>query len=86
MWPFKKRKSTPPVKDPLLLHMESLKEGDVVMFDNRKPVRVIHNDCDYWDLDYFIPTVTVAYEDRNGIIREHRFTPREAFAALKAIV
>ena len=86
MWPFKKRKSTPPVKDPLRLHMESLKEGDVVWFDNRKPVRVIRNQCDLWGNKYFIPTVTVAYDDHNGIIREHRFTPREAFAALKVIV
>lgn len=85
MWPFKKRKSTPPVKDPLRLHMESLKEGDVVWFDNRKPVRVIRNQCDLWGNKYFIPTVTVSYEDHNGIIREHRFTPREAFAVLKVI-
>jgi len=70
MWPFKKRRHEPAPPNPVYALFDSIKPGDtVVIADISCKVLWIGTEL-----------MGVIYRDAKGILREHEFSAREAYA------
>lgn len=62
--------------------MKRIAVGDTVLLLG-KPVVVVENTVDWWDDEYIIPSLRVAYYDDGGRYTTTRLSPQECVATIK---